>query len=423
MIDIEISLPPELRDVLNNRGYFSADDIVRDLSVKVLHIVRPDLIGIEDMMHLTAADQEVVATVVSKTKRADIFSGLGTHIEHFGGLDLALDFVALQISMSMTTPDDEMLSLLEQEEVDYDTPEFKLKLLQDQFNSTFQMCGTNIQTMEMFCDDPVVAEEYRQKNRDLIAEIKSIGTVENLLEKCGGPDQALGFLMSRISMCLPPFDPQPRIYEAINEGDIETLRESLKHEDVNQRHGKFDTTPLYAAITSVEASFDIMNLLLDHGADPNLGLTETNVVHGFGFGYFQEDQTDAVAQVVQRCVNLGADLEQCSDRLQWTPLMTAIYEMNMAAMVALLRAGADPNARAGDSTGAVSDGKNCLEMAFSPEFVKVLLEFGADPAAKNATGRSAIDYMTSQMVQATSQDYRDTCSKSLDLMLRSQRRH
>ena len=389
----------------------------------MVQLVQPDLIEAGEQEAIDELDHEVVTHIASCTQPSEILQSFGKYIKDFGAIDQAIDFIASQTVMYMNMSKDPEWSVLDENDIDYDDPKVKLTILQDQFNSTVHMCGTNIQTIEMFCDDPAVAEEYRQKNRDLIAEIKSIGTVENLVEKCGGMDEALGFLMSKISAGLPSHDPQPDIYEAIDEGDIETLTELLKREDVNQRHGKFDKTPLYAAITAVEAYFDIMNLLLDHGADPNLGLTETNVLHGFGFGYFQEDQVDAVTHVVQRCVDLGADLEQRSDRLLWTPLMSAINEMNMAAMVALLRAGADPNARAGVGVGAVSDGKNCLEMAMSPEFVKVLLEFGADPAAKNATGRSAIDYMKSQVVQPISQDYRDICSKSLDLMLGSQRRH
>lgn len=419
MVDFDTGLPPELREVLNSRGYFSVDDVLQEICRKVLQAVGSDLSEVDDH----ALDQDMIMRIASIVPQSEILQSLGTHIEHFGGIDQAIDFIASQIVMVMGVDNDQSLSLLEDDEANFDDPEVKMKVLKDQFSSAIQMCGMTIQNMEMFCDDPQIAEEYRQKNRDLISEIKSIGSVENLISKCGGIDQAMEFLMSKMSKSMPPSDAEPDIFDAVEDGDVEKLKELLKHQDVNQHFGKFDMTPLYGAITSPEPSFEVINLLLDHGADPRLGLTNTNVLHGFGFGYYQDDQLEAVTQVVQRCVDLGADLEQRSDRLIWTPLMTAMNEMNMAATVALLRAGANPNARAGVNAGAFTDGKNCLEMAISPEFVKVLLEFGADPTAKNVQGLSAIDYFKSLVEETTSKQYREEYSKSLDLMLGAGCRH
>lgn len=159
-------------------------------------------------------------------------------------------------------------------------------------------------------------------------------------------------------------DPQPDIFEVIDEGDPAEIRAVLGGIDVNARYGRYDKTALYHAIASVDAaSLDVMTLLLDSGADPRLGLTDTNVLHGLGFGNLSGMTAEELAIFVRRCVGLGADLEERTNKLQWTPLITAVSEWNPIATEALLLAGANINVKAGDVDGVCLAGEGCIAFA------------------------------------------------------------
>ncbi|MEO0944634.1 MAG: hypothetical protein AAFY06_07290, partial [Pseudomonadota bacterium] len=105
-------------------------------------------------------------------------------------------------------------------------------------------------------------------------------------------------------------------------------------------------------------SLAVVTFLLDAGADPKVGLgTNSNVLHGLGFGRCDGVAPEALAEVIVRCVGLGADIEQRSNRLGWTPLITAASEWNPVAVEALLLAGADITARAGEVEGVCFAGE------------------------------------------------------------------
>ena len=177
-------------------------------------------------------------------------------------------------------------------------------------------------------------------------------------------------------------EPEPEIFDAIQEGDAAGVTAALKTWDVNAQHGQFAKTALYEAVSGFgDCSLEIATLLLDAGADPRKGLGKTNVLHGLGFGRWQGEDLQALATFVQRCVALGADIEERSDNLQWTPLMTALNEWEAVAVEALLVAGADPNAKAGVANEACTAGQSCLEMALcEPTLIELLLQYGASPA-------------------------------------------
>ncbi|CUI81864.1 hypothetical protein [Cognatishimia activa] len=155
-----------------------------------------------------------------------------------------------------------------------------------------------------------------------------------------------------------PIEPETAIFEAIDDCDLEAVRAALSDWDINKQIGQYDKTALYAAMSNMlGVSLDVISLLLDHGADPSLGLTHTNVLHGLGFANLNDVDATALSKIVLRCVELGADIEQRSENLEWTPLITAVSEWNPVATEALLLAGADIKARAGDT------GKGCFSGA------------------------------------------------------------
>ena len=164
------------------------------------------------------------------------------------------------------------------------------------------------------------------------------------------------------------FEPQPEIFEAIEDCDIEAVRAALTTWEINRTFGEYESTALYHAMScSSGFSLEVINLLLDSGADPNKGLTDTNVLHGLGFARLQGVSPDDLAAVVRRCVDLGADIEQRSNTLRWTPLITAASEWNPVATEALLLAGADITARSGEVEGVCYSGSDCLAFAEGDE--------------------------------------------------------
>ncbi len=95
-------------------------------------------------------------------------------------------------------------------------------------------------------------------------------------------------------------------------------------------------------------------------------------------------RTEAIGELVQA----GADPElRDSGPNGWTPMLHAVHKNQLAAVHALLAAGADPNAR-GDN------GLTPLMLAASqgePEIVEELLRAGADPRLRGPLGWTALE--------------------------------
>ncbi len=169
--------------------------------------------------------------------------------------------------------------------------------------------------------------------------------------------------------------PSPAIFDAIDDADATAVRKELVSWDVNRAVGAYESTALYHAMSNTcGMSLEIVEILLDAGADPNLGLVDTNVLHGLGFGNQQGISPTALARVIKRCVALGADIEQRSNKLRWTPLITAVSEWNPVAAEALILAGADVNACAGELSGVCLAGADCLSFAAGHDATEAVIK-------------------------------------------------
>ena len=221
-------------------------------------------------------------------------------------------------------------------------------------------------------DNPVLVEKIDTFKSDLAAQIAAhpdneelaqfLTLVEMLEQSIVDPE----FQKTINEALAEPLDAYPQIFDAIERKDIAAVRIELKSWDVNAQVGKYGSSALYHAMScsyGEAPSLEIISLLLDAGADPRRGLGETNVLHGLGFAYWSDILPENLSEIVKRCVALGADLEQRSDELQWTPLILAISEWNEVATEALLLAGADPHVRAGDTGRGCFSGADCLTMA------------------------------------------------------------
>lgn len=213
-----------------------------------------------------------------------------------------------------------------------------------------------------------------QDNADLrdLAE-----AMEAMKQTLSNPDIA----QSVAEMSSSKFEPQPEIFDAIEGCSVEAVRAALETWDVNQAFGEFDCTALYHAMSCMHgASLEVMNLLLDADADPRKGLGDSNVLHGLGFANLQGIEPEDLVLIVQRCVALGADIEQRSDKLLWTPLISAVSEWNPVATEALLLAGANIRARAGEVEGVCFSGADCLAFAGGHEETLAVLKRFMNPS-------------------------------------------
>lgn len=216
---------------------------------------------------------------------------------------------------------------------------------------------------------------------------------------------------------------RPAIFEAIDDADADAVNAALADWDVNARYGEFDITALYAAMSGFDVALPIIDLLLDAGADPSKGLTDSTVLHGLGFANLVGVSAPDLAQRIERCLARGAELEAKTTDLQWTALHTAISEWNVVAAQALLLAGADPNARVGTDNQAFTAGHSCLQMSKGvPEIFALLLEHGADPHARDATGRTVFDDIDGLIATTENLNFLanlSSCSALLDQRRRS----
>ena len=208
---------------------------------------------------------------------------------------------------------------------------------------------------------------------DQIPQLQDLADQLDLLQAVAA-DPKLSQAMAEQAM--KDYVPNPEIFDAIDDGDVEAVKAALADWEINATHGEFECTALYHAMANMcGVSLPVVTLLLNAGADPKLGLGETtNVLHGLGFGRCDDIAAEELAEVVRRCVALGADLEQRSNRLGWTPLITAASEWNPVATEALLLAGADIGARAGEVEGVCFSGETALAFADGHDATRAVLE-------------------------------------------------
>ena len=156
-------------------------------------------------------------------------------------------------------------------------------------------------------------------------------------------------------------------------------------------------TPLHSAAYSGHS--EDIKTLLEAGADPNARDNKGNTpLHWAVFG----GHAEAVTALLEPGVDLNA-----RDSDGATPLKSAAYWGRSKSVKILLEAGADPNPRDDDWTPlhwatsmdarAVRDSPDTTPMERAAYWdrsksVKILLEAGADPNARNNDGQLPFDY-------------------------------
>lgn len=193
----------------------------------------------------------------------------------------------------------------------------------------------------------------------------------------------------------------PHLYRAVADGLEEQAEMLLKAgADPNAKYVYSDgngwQTSLIVALQGTKhperagqktRSMDLVKLLLDYKADPNLSNGSGASPLWFAMVHGSRDFAER-APFVEALLQRGANIEG-RDSDGRTSLAVAV-ELGMKEMTELLiKHKADPNAKAGN-------GKSPLHFAAANrnmELVDVLLSAGADPNALDPEGRSALDYV------------------------------
>lgn len=162
------------------------------------------------------------------------------------------------------------------------------------------------------------------------------------------------------------------IFTAVSQGNITAVEKMLKAgENPNQNNG-MGHTPLHWVGDKPESA-EIAQLLLDHGADPNLA----PVPPGEAPLFFIDDNVDAAS----RLITAGADVNTRSGSSGHTPLHT-VGSAEMARL--LISSGADVNAQSSKT------GNTPLHTNTKPEIIKALINSGADVNARNHEGETPL---------------------------------
>ena len=178
--------------------------------------------------------------------------------------------------------------------------------------------------------------------------------------------------------------------------------------DLNQHIGEFSSFPLIWAMMTDERSVEMLDVLIQAGANVNFATPEGyTALHSVGdYSYRSDTTAEDDYAIAAYLVAQGGDLN-ARNHYDWTPLSRAIREGVAEEVEALLRAGADPNARMPTRKAfAFELGDTPLANALSdPKKVKLLLAHGADASVGTEEGQSLIEKIDTELSDQTTVSY------------------
>lgn len=166
---------------------------------------------------------------------------------------------------------------------------------------------------------------------------------------------------------------------------------------------EFGTTPLMFAVSMIDCSPDLVKILLEAGANPNV--TNRDGYTSLHYLVMSDCPAPPRHEIMRMLIKAGASVEA---RQYWdyTPLMLAVVEGTTEDVAVLLEVGADPNAYCKPNAGMIDkivlsrndyrrNGASTLMLAVTfgnAKKVELLLKSGVDLGAVNSAGQNVIEY-------------------------------
>ena len=192
-------------------------------------------------------------------------------------------------------------------------------------------------------------------------------------------------------------DPTASLEEAIEAGDPSRILSCITAgAELNSHSGPFNGFPLLWAMNCGRRSVDIIELLLEHGADPNFATPDGyTALHDVAAYIYGEEDAETLNALIGKLVEAGANIHARDDK-GWTPLLRAIFEGSTTEVSALLSFGANPNdAIPADGRPEHLKGQTAAMLAMNSSVkLELLLDKGADPMAEMPNGNTAWDVLT-----------------------------
>jgi ankyrin repeat protein len=275
------------------------------------------------------------------------------------------------------------------------------------------------------------------RNEDVAKTLLNLGATLDFHSACGLGDleTIAAILKSDPSVLDTQVDTYYPIQFAISAGQPEVLRYLLEHGDDASRPIKkvcwftwedaavaagqepWKLIHMAALYSFSESNIALVECLRDFGIDLNI----VSPLHGYRAIHLAA-MSGKVTSIFELLVSSGVDVDSRTATVvrshvveledssplgghDWTPLMVATGEGNLATAELLVGLGANVNAR--DSLGQTP-----LHFAAGsfwgekPEIAKLLIERGADGAAEDKDGRLPIDYAMEKGYEQTSQTLR-----------------
>ncbi len=212
-------------------------------------------------------------------------------------------------------------------------------------------------------------------------------------------------------------------FDEIERGDVAAAKEMIaKEPSLLKETDQHGFTPLMRAVSSMERSRELVQALIQAGADVNARTGEDyTALHMVVDVNGPTGHGEIPSQLVGLLVDAGAHLE-IRQHWGWTPLMRAVLEGTADELRALVDAGGELNKRFPDHTlPEFLAGRTTLMAAIGfPENTRILVDAGADVLATDDHGDNVLEYAERRLADARGRDaasrasLRDEFSKLFD---------
>lgn len=269
-----------------------------------------------------------------------------------------------------------------------------LKAAQDLLDAGFDIeeLNSRSETAFLFCAGNgklEAAQWLAQKGVDLTATDATGSSALHLIVRRGA-DKEIDDVV-KIGVSVDAVDNRgtpPLLLAATHERRALELVEALLRNNANPNIvSKSSTTPLLAA--AANSDMRVFNAILEAGADHLAMGVRGSILHSL----LESDAKDA-EEVAVKMVETYKDLDvnQLS-RAGSTPLAFAVSRGSRGAIKALLKAGADPNARGASKLGSQMTALMMLAMSeHDEESFNLAFGSGADPSLRDDNGFTALGY-------------------------------